>query len=65
MSGDTETLRALLRMCGECMNASEFVARVIVPQEGRCEVCGRADNGKVWELWGVSKHPDIQKAGAP
>lgn len=44
-------------LCGECMNSSEFRTRVIVPREGRCESCGRADNGKVWELGGVTRWP--------
>lgn len=49
--------------CGECMNSSEFLTRVIVPRDGTCECCGRTDNGKVWELGGITRYPNrIQKA---
>lgn len=43
--------------CGECMNSSVFRTRNIVPRDGACECCGRSDNGKVWELGGITDRP--------
>lgn len=43
--------------CGECMNSSVFRTRNIVPRDGSCECCGRSDNGKVWELGGITERP--------
>lgn len=45
--------------CGECMNSSEFMTRAIIPKDGECDCCERSDNGKVWELGGITKHPSF------
>ncbi len=37
--------------CGKCMNSTEFVARTIVPKQGRCEWCNA--EGVIWELLGA------------
>lgn len=47
--------------CGECMNSSEFATRGIVPREGACECCGRTENGKVWELGGITRYPNRRR----